>query len=69
MDRAISFGASGPTFPEVRSALFDSSSRPNIVDYVYGLGGRDVGVDDIKVVFSQLMKGESRTINYLGVRI
>jgi pyruvate ferredoxin oxidoreductase alpha subunit len=69
MDRAISFGSSGPTFPEVRSALFDSSSKPNIVDYVYGLGGRDVGVDDIKVVFSQLMKGESKTINYLGVRI
>jgi pyruvate ferredoxin oxidoreductase alpha subunit len=69
MDRAISIGAGGPIFPEVRSALYDVARRPNIVDYVYGLGGRDVGVDDVKVVFNQLMKGESKTVNYLGVRM
>ncbi|MDD1768151.1 MAG: pyruvate ferredoxin oxidoreductase [Methanomassiliicoccales archaeon] len=68
MDRAISIGAAGPSFPEVRSALFDVSQRPKVVNYVYGLGGRDVGVDDVKVVFSQLMKGESKVVNYLGVR-
>lgn len=69
MDRAISFGSAGPIFPEVRAALYDCPGKPKIVDYVYGLGGRDVGVDDIRVVYEQLMKGESKSVNYLGVRI
>jgi len=69
MDRAISFGATGPFFPEVRSALFDVSRKPKTVNYVYGLGGRDVGMDELRAVFNELMSGESKNLNFLGVRI
>ena len=68
MDRAISFGATGPLFAEVRSALFENSTRPHTVNYVYGLGGRDVGVEDLKKVFHQLESGEANSLNYLGAK-
>ncbi len=69
MDRAMSFGASGPMFPEVCAAMLEVSDPPKIVNYVYGLGGRDVPPSDIKDVFRQLEAGESEKINFLGVRI
>jgi len=69
MDRAMSFGASGPLFPEVCAAMLEVSDPPKIVNYVYGLGGRDVPPSDIKSVFRQLEAGESEKINFLGVRV
>jgi pyruvate ferredoxin oxidoreductase alpha subunit len=68
MDRAISFGASGPLFADIRSAEFENRIHPRTVNYVYGLGGRDVGVEDLKTVFKQLESGSAKTINYLGVK-
>jgi pyruvate ferredoxin oxidoreductase alpha subunit len=68
MDRAIAFGAMGPLFADVRSAEFDNRSHPRTVSYVYGLGGRDVGVEDLKVVFKEMESGNAKTINYLGVK-
>jgi len=55
MDRAESFsGCGGPLFAEVRSALYDLEERPKVVDYVYGLGGRDITVDDFKMIYGRL---------------
>lgn len=68
MDRAISFGSTGPVFPEVRSALLEADDQPEVVNYVYGLGGRDVPPEDIKSIFRELAAGESEKINFLGVR-
>lgn len=56
LDKCEGFsGAGGPLFAEVRSALYDSHDRPKMFNYVYGLGGRDVTVGDIKKVFSDLL--------------
>ena len=55
MDKAESFnGCSGPLFAEVRSAMYDMEDRPLAVDYIYGLGGRDVTVDHFRQVFAAL---------------
>jgi pyruvate ferredoxin oxidoreductase alpha subunit len=74
MDRAdgmSSFG--GPVFHEIRSCLYESEKRPIAVNYVYGLGGRDIFPDDIESVFCDLDKIASKgkadkLISYLGVR-
>ena len=59
----------GPVFTEITSALYASPSRPKMIDYIYGLGGRDITVEDIKAVFSELKNIDSKpTVNYLGVR-
>jgi len=74
MDRSDSFNAvSGPVFAEVRSAMYGMENAPTVVDYIYGIGGRDVTMDHIKSVYDDLAKivktGQvERTLTYLGIR-
>jgi len=74
MDRSASFGAiGGPIFLEVRSALFEEQKKPLVISYIYGLGGRDTGINQIKQVYNDLAKAAqsgkvSQLVNYLGVR-
>ncbi len=57
LDRCASPGAFGaPLFTEVRSALYDLEDRPKIVNYVFGLGGRDIQVEHFKDVAKQLVR-------------
>ena len=74
MDRSDSFNAvSGPVFAEIRSAMYGAENAPTIVDYIYGIGGRDVTMDHIKSVYDDLAKivktGQvERNLTYLGIR-
>lgn len=74
LDRASSPGAFGaPLFTEIRSALYDYGQRPKIVNYVYGLGGRDINVEHFKEVAAKLQKiaetGKVETmLGYLNLR-
>ncbi len=70
LDRSDSLSAQGgPLFTEVRSALFDLKQKPKVINYIYGLGGRDISVDDIKSIFSDLKDVDKKPIiNYQGVR-
>ena len=73
LDRSESFSANGgPIFTETRSTLYESELKPNIINYIYGLGGRDAGLKDIKKVFLELLdEKDIRSgvkIKYLGVR-
>jgi pyruvate ferredoxin oxidoreductase alpha subunit len=55
LDRSSSPGAFGaPLFTEIRSALYDYEKRPKLVNYVYGLGGRDIKVEHFKEVAGKL---------------
>lgn len=73
LDRADALNAiGGPLFDEVRAAFYNKSNIP-LVNYVYGLGGRDMGLDDIKRVYSEVSEvaktGKIKDlVTYLGVR-
>ncbi len=55
LDRSSSPGAFGaPLFTEIRSALYDYDKRPKLVNYVYGLGGRDIKAEHFKEVSGKL---------------
>ena len=55
LDRCDSFGAQGgPVFSEVRSCLYDQPKRPEVINYIYGLGGRDLGLERVEKVFDDL---------------
>jgi len=57
MDKADCFSAiGGPVFADVRNACYDLKTRPQIINYIYGLGGRDVRVEDFLLVFDELGK-------------
>jgi pyruvate ferredoxin oxidoreductase alpha subunit len=77
LDRSIAFGsAGGPVFDEIRSAFFGSGVNPTektLVNYLYGLGGRDVKHSDIKFVYDELAalmhEGTGNSVvRYLGLR-
>ncbi|UCH35795.1 MAG: pyruvate ferredoxin oxidoreductase [Armatimonadota bacterium] len=74
LDRAEGMaGLGGPVYGEIRSALYDLDPRPVVTGYVYGLGGRDIRVEDIEAVFDEL-KGDVKAgrkdqrCRYIGVR-
>jgi pyruvate ferredoxin oxidoreductase alpha subunit len=72
MDRSDSFGAfGGPVFSEVRSALLGEDVE--VVNYIYGLGGRDIRQDQVEQVITDMSTvaktGKVKSyVNYLGVR-
>jgi len=74
MDRADSFsGFGGPLFSEIRAGLYDLETRPRISGYIYGLGGRDLGIEEIKRVFNEtkmIAQGGDAVdlVTHLGVR-
>lgn len=70
MDKTDSLNGTGaPLFNEIRAALYDLENRPQVVNFIYGLGGRDVRSTDLEFAFNQLLEGNvTEPINYLGVR-
>ncbi len=74
MDRSETFSTQGgPLFVEIKSALYETKRQPLINNYIFGLGGRDINMNQIEDVFEDLLEMASKNkvkklINYLGVR-
>jgi len=74
MDRADSLaGFGGPVFTEVRSALYEEKTKPPTADYIYGLGGRDLSMEEIRGIYEELQEIQKdgkagNLVNYVGVR-
>ncbi len=73
MDKSDSFSDNGgPLGADVRSALYMSGAHAAAANFIYGLGGRDLRVDDFYEIFDKL-KGYSQgekpeAYSYIGVR-
>ena len=74
MDRSMSFGGKGgAVFHETRHALYDLQSHPFVVNYVYGLGGRDTSPSQICRIYEDLQKivqtrHVDENVKYVGLR-
>lgn len=74
LDRAISFGTfGGPVFTDVRAMLFGNGVSLPVINYIYGLGGRDVDKAQIRSAFEGLKEivktGKvKKEVNFLGLR-
>jgi len=76
MDRAVSFGAApgmGPLFTEITSALYvEGITGPKVLNYIYGLGGRDLVPPMVDSVYQDLQAtagdGNGQVVRYLGLR-
>ncbi|WP_408955281.1 pyruvate ferredoxin oxidoreductase [Natroniella sp. ANB-PHB2] len=74
LDRAETFSTTGgPVFIDIRAALYDIKADVEVVNYIYGLGGRDIKVEEIESVFNDLQQvvetgNVEQKINHLGVR-
>jgi pyruvate ferredoxin oxidoreductase alpha subunit len=74
MDKSLSFGGNGgAVFHEVRHVLYDAEVHPHVVDYIYGLGGRDTSPKELRRVYEDLQRilhtqRVEKPIQYLGLR-
>jgi pyruvate ferredoxin oxidoreductase alpha subunit len=74
LDKTDSFSAAGgPLFAETRSACYQAEKAPPMINYIYGLGGRDVRTNDITEVYDALAQvaatGKTGEVyRYLNVR-
>jgi pyruvate ferredoxin oxidoreductase alpha subunit len=74
MDRSNSVGGyGGPLFHEIRHALYDVETHPHMVNYIYGLGGRDMPPKIIQNIYRELDEisktGQvKRLVQFAGVR-
>lgn len=73
MDRTESYNDhGGPIGAEVMAALYRAKATCEAVNYVYGLGGRDVRVEHIEEVYAELEKvaaeGTDNVYRYMGLR-
>ncbi len=74
MDRAEGYtNHGGPLGADVMAALFRAKSTAHAINIVYGLGGRDVRVEDMEKVFADLKQiiddnDAGETYRYMGIR-
>ena len=55
LDKDISFGYEGTVFTNVNSALCRSGKSSQVINFICGMGGRDVPKDDIQQMFQRLL--------------
>ena len=57
MDKSEGFSANGgPIYADTCAACYDLEQRPKMINIVYGLGGRDVTVQDVEKVYKHLLQ-------------
>lgn len=66
IDRAISYGQSGPFFSEIRSVLCHESMP--LYGFIAGLGGRDVSTRDIENMVKIMQNEPEQNLIWIGVK-
>ena len=69
LDRGISFGSFGQVYLDLAATLYKRPDAPPLIDFVYGLGGRDMSPKLLKSIFMELIEGkEEPVLRIRGVR-
>jgi pyruvate ferredoxin oxidoreductase alpha subunit len=74
MDRSDMFSnGGGQLFTEIRSAMYEASKKPLLTNYIYGLGGREISLEDIRKIFAEQKEVAAsgkvkQLIQHFGVR-
>lgn len=69
LDKAAAPGAHGALSNEIRALYSGIKKSPQFQSCIYGLGGRDVGPEDIGKIYAGLQKGKiDNKIKYIGLR-
>ena len=74
LDKAEGLNAcGGPLFTDVTSGMYTNNINVPTVSYIYGIGGRDTTVKDIKSVYTDLVKiaetgNKENPYRYLGLK-
>ncbi|MBA7621712.1 NADH-dependent phenylglyoxylate dehydrogenase subunit alpha [subsurface metagenome] len=73
VDRDISFGYEGTVFTNVNSALCRLSNPPETLNFICGMGGRDVSKENFKEMFLRVLgdsgSDEQERVQFIGMRV
>ena len=58
LEKAVSPGADGPIYCELSSLFYDDTDKPELRDFIIGIGGRDVTFDRIKKIYDMIKEGK-----------
>jgi pyruvate ferredoxin oxidoreductase alpha subunit len=72
LERHAGYGSYAPIFNEIRSYFYEEKEKPVMINYIYGLGGRELDQNLIRKVYAELEEAKSGSPGelhrYLGVR-
>ncbi len=72
VDRNISFGFGGAVFAEVSGVLINEKEKPAIMDFILGLGGRDITQDDFFTIADKAKKametGNAEMVTWINLK-
>jgi pyruvate ferredoxin oxidoreductase alpha subunit len=66
LEKDISFGNEGTVYTNVNSALQKAQLAIPSSNYIGGLGGKNISLEEIKGIFDQLKEGQTK-IQFLGI--
>lgn len=69
IDRNFSWGSGGIFAQELKAALYNSETKPQIYGYIAGLGGRDITPDVVKDIVRQTEEADSPKSDYIWVGV
>lgn len=67
LEKAISLGASGPLFTDIKAVFQDKLEKPKLSGFVAGLGGRDIPQETIVEVFTKL-EGPQKDLEFIDIK-
>ena len=74
LERFSGFGSYSPIYNEIAASLFHYPKKPKMINYVFGLGGRNFGHNDALFILNQFetlekeFLDEKNKLRYYGVR-
>ncbi len=68
LDRSVSFGANPPLYGEIKNALYDVKYSGKLHSCVFGLGGRNIFVEDIEDTFNKMLSDKLPEHSNIGLR-
>lgn len=72
IDKNISHGYEGTVFTHVKSALYTLENTPKTLNFIGGLGGRDISKKEVEEMYLQLIENmngkEQQQVQFVGMR-
>jgi pyruvate ferredoxin oxidoreductase alpha subunit len=70
LDRDISFGYEGTVYTNVNSALLQNKRYIPSYNFIGGIGGRDISVDDIERCFKDMINAKKQEmVRFIGLEV
>lgn len=67
VDRNISIGFTGSIYSEIATIMYNEKTRPKIIDFIIGLGGRDIKVEHYEEIVKLALSNKAEEVNWINV--